>query len=336
MKREKKEFCVECRQYSEYEFKKVVRKYHIRDKEYDMEVTIAVCKTCGEEINVPGIMDLRAAEVDRQYREFEKIIKINDIKKLMELYHIGKAPLSLALGFGEITITRYLQGQVPSKEYSYVMKNALGSPKYMMELLNKNVEKIGDVAYRKSINAAKELESLMGVSDKMLSTISYIFEKIQEITPLALQKMLYYCQGIYMAIYQKPLFEEDCIAWVHGPVYESVYSMFKTFKYNPIDDVRFVVFKECFQKLNENERMVIDMVTDTFGMYSGKVLEKITHTEEPWKEARKGYFPMELSNVVIDKKTIQNYFENLLQEFDITTREGINKYIYKQILRAMQ
>lgn len=35
-----------------------------------------------------------------------------EIEALMSLYHLGKAPLSYALGFGEVTITRYLQ-EVP-------------------------------------------------------------------------------------------------------------------------------------------------------------------------------------------------------------------------------
>ena len=34
---------------------------------------------------------------------------------------------------------------------------------------------------------------------------------------------------------------------------------------------------------------MIDLVVNTFGMYGGKVLEKITHNEDPWMEARKGY-----------------------------------------------
>lgn len=42
----------------------------------------------------------------------------------------GKALLSLALGFGEVTIPRYLEGQVPSKEYSGVVRAALASPVY--------------------------------------------------------------------------------------------------------------------------------------------------------------------------------------------------------------
>lgn len=47
------------------------------------------------------------------------------------------APLSLALGFGEVTIARYLEGQIPSKQYSNIMRLALTLPAYMKKLLKK-------------------------------------------------------------------------------------------------------------------------------------------------------------------------------------------------------
>lgn len=331
MRKEKSVFCPECREQCQYELKKVFRSYIIKEKEYKMEVTIAECKNCGEEVNIPGILDLRANEVDEQFREMENIISISDIKKLMEIYHIGKAPLSLALGFGEITITRYLQGQVPSKEYSDVMKNALESPEYMIEKLQKNIDRIGNTAYTKAMKAARELKNLLGASEKMLSVISYIFEQIYEITPLALQKILYFIQGIYMVFYDKPLYEEDCCAWVHGPVFENVYEMFKTFKYNPIDDNRFVLLKNRFQELSEPERRVIDLVINTFGMYSGKALETITHHEEPWKQARAGYLSTEPSHVVIEKDSIRRYYKNISKSYDLGSTEGISRYIRNRL-----
>lgn len=55
-------------------------------------------------------------------------------------------------------------------------------------------------------------ELVDSVSEKMLITISYIFEKTGEITPLALQKILYYIQGIFMVNYGRPLFNEECQA----------------------------------------------------------------------------------------------------------------------------
>ena len=38
------------------------------------------------------------------------------------------------------------------------------------------------------------------------------------ITPLKLQKILYYAHGYYLANYDKPLFQEDFQAWANGPV----------------------------------------------------------------------------------------------------------------------
>ena len=75
----------------------------------------------------------------------------------MKIYKIGKGPLSLALGFGEITVTRYLDGQIPSKEYSDIMKAALSSPAYMKEKLQENRDKIAPTAYKKSMEAAIQL-----------------------------------------------------------------------------------------------------------------------------------------------------------------------------------
>ena len=155
----------------------------------------------------------------------------------MELYKIGKAPLSLSLGFGEITITRYLSGQVPSKEYSDIIRRALESPSYMENKLNENIDKIGETAYRKAMNAAKEIEPLFALSEKMLLSISYVFKKAEEVTPLALQKMLYYIQAIHMVLLGVELFPEECEAWTHGPVFKDVYNIFKNFKYNPIDEI---------------------------------------------------------------------------------------------------
>ena len=43
-----------------------------------------------------------------------------------------------------------------------------------------------------------------------------------------LQKLCYYAQAWYVTIKNKPLFEDDIEAWVHGPVVPSLYSQYKT------------------------------------------------------------------------------------------------------------
>ena len=324
-------FCPECRQNTTYEVKKVSRTYMMKDKEYSFKITTAFCNHCGEEIILPGLLDFNVKEIDQQYREIEHIISIDDINKLMKLYNLGKSTLSLALGFGEITITRYLLGQVPSKEYSDIMKKALESPEFMLDKLNCNRYKIGEKAYKKAKIELDKLIEMFAISNDLLSTISYLFEKMSEITPLALQKLLYFIQGFSLAKYNKPMFTEDCYAWVHGPVFDSVYNLFKNFKYNPIDDNRFAILKNRFHELTVEEKDIVDLVVETFGLYSGKVLEIITHKEDPWLNARGNLCEFESSNNKIEKSEIKKYFCLVNNTYDLNDKKEIRKYIYKQL-----
>ena len=310
----RRDFCIECRKET---------KYYLQKKEYVFGITVAICAECGGEMSIPGLIDKNVREIDEQYRTAEGLVSIDDIEKLMKIYKIGKAPLSLALGFGEVTIPRYLEGQVPSKEYSDVVKAALSSPAFMKQKLMENRDKLTDAAYKKALAAAESIEGLFSVSDKMLRVIAYLFEKLEEVTPLMLQKLLYFIQGVYSALYGRPIFEEDCRAWVHGPVYPEVYELFRDFKYNPIDDARFALFVGAADALTQEEKNVIDLVVNTFGMYGGKVLERITHNEDPWKEARKGYGDSIPSSELLPKERIMKYYVAINRKYGIGTEEGL-------------
>ena len=330
----RRDFCIECRKETEYLLRKKDIVKNIRDKEYTFSITVAVCAECGEEMSIPGLIDKNVQEIDGQYREAEGLVLIDDIEKLMKIYKLGKAPLSLALGFGEVTIPRYLEGQMPSKEYSDVVKAALASPVYMERKLMENREKLTDTAYKKALAAAESIESLFSVSDKMLRVIAYVFKKLEEVTPLMLQKQLYFIQGIYSALYGRPIFGEDCRAWIHGPVYPEVYDLFRDFKYNPIDDARFALLEGTEGALTEDEKRVVELVVNTFGIYGGKVLEKITHNEEPWLEARKGYDDSIPSSALLPKERIMQYYIAVNRKYGIDTEDGLRTYIRDMLDRA--
>ena len=330
----RRDFCIECRKETEYLLRKKDIVKNIRDKEYTFSITVAVCAECGEEMSIPGLIDKNVQEIDGQYRAEEGLVLIDDIEKLMKIYKLGKAPLSLALGFGEVTIPRYLEGQMPSKEYSDVVKAALTSPAYMERKLMENREKLTDTAYKKALAAAESIESLFSVSDKMLRVIAYVFKKLEEVTPLMLQKQLYFIQGIYSALYGRPIFGEDCRAWIHGPVYPEVYELFRDFKYNPIDDARFALLEGTEGALTEDEKRVVELVVNTFGIYGGKVLEKITHNEEPWLEARKGYDDSIPSSALLPKERIMKYYIAVNRKYGIDTEDGLRTYIRDMLDRA--
>ena len=136
-----------------------------------------------------------------------------------------------------------------------------------------------------------------------------------------LQKLLYFIQGESYALNGEPIFPENCQAWVHGPVYPEVYDMFRNFKFNPIEDARFAIFECAEDVLTEKEHHAIDLVVNTFGEYSGKVLERITHEETPWKLARRGYADGIPANEQISMESIKSYYTEKSAEYDFSTEK---------------
>ena len=84
---------------------------------------------------------------------------------------------------------RYTLGVVPTKEYSCIIRKALESPIYFKSLLEKNKDKLNSTAYKKAKAASEKLCQMTNMSDTILATISYIFYRLDEVTPLALQKI---------------------------------------------------------------------------------------------------------------------------------------------------
>lgn len=150
--KERIDFCIKCRKNTAYTLQKRNIIKTIKDKEYTFSITVAVCDECGEEMSIPGLIDRNIQEIDEQYRTYEGIVSIEDIEKLMKIYKIRKGTLSLVLELGEVTITRYLSGQIPCKEYSDILRTALSSPAFMKRKLQENKDKIASAAYNKAMD----------------------------------------------------------------------------------------------------------------------------------------------------------------------------------------
>ena len=90
----------------------------IKGSEVNYEEYYATCDECTEEIFVPGLEDANVERIDQAYREKNHLITKKNIEEIMSRYNIDKRPLSKLLGLGELTITRYLDGQLPSQKYS--------------------------------------------------------------------------------------------------------------------------------------------------------------------------------------------------------------------------
>ncbi len=89
----------------------------------------------------------------------QNLVTKEQIEKILVSYNIGKKPLSLLLGWGETTICRYLDGDIPNEKYSNILFELLNSPQKYLELLEQNRANITEIAYTKSKKATIEILS---------------------------------------------------------------------------------------------------------------------------------------------------------------------------------
>ncbi len=331
-----KGFCENCNQLVEYEIKEINEIIEIKGKEYKYKRLVGYCQNCGEEISSNEITDENLERIDKVYRHEEKIITTDEINNILSKYKIGKKPLSKLLGWGEITLIRYLNGDVPSRAYSDQLYNILNNEDYMNKLVEENKKLITERAYNNVKESIKKLKETTFKSDteKEIDIIAkYIIVMGKEITPLALQKILYYAQGFYKAFFGKFLFEEDCQAWVHGPVFIDIYEKYKDFKSaNIMIDIDY----DIEDIIVDEKKEILDAVIKYFGYYNGKALEKMSHYETPWINARKGLLPTENSNNIISKEDIKDYFEKVRDKYDMLNVLDIKKYSDDQFKRVIE
>jgi len=138
--------------------------------------------------------------------------------------------------------------------------------------------------------------------------LKFAYDRGQEITNLRLQKLVYYVEAWYMANYDDALFEEDYEAWIHGPVLRSLYNKFRKFKSEPIVIKSSVVYPALPKKLQE----ILEEVMGVYGELKMWQLERLVHSEKPWKDARRGISDLEPSVVIIGKDSIRSYYRSLI------------------------
>lgn len=142
------------------------------------------------------------------------------------------------------------------------------------------------------------------------------------ITNKKLQKLLYYVQAWSLTIFDNKLFDEQPIAWRHGPVYNSVYQAFKHFGYQPVSiKEEYGEGLNCDQWLeqkraelfSEEQSALIEEVLLKYGRLSAFDLEILTHRERPWLEQREGLDDFVSCENPISFETMKAYYSGLMK-----------------------
>ena len=129
------------------------------------------------------------------------------------------------------------------------------------------------------------------------------------ITPLKLQKLVYYAQAWHYTLFDTPLFEEEIQAWAHGPAVHSLYRRFESYaRFQAINISALEITPTVFEA-HTNE--LLNEIQALYGEHSGDYLEKLTHSETPWIEARGQISPQARCTTPISLNSMKVFYSKL-------------------------
>ena len=140
-------------------------------------------------------------------------------------------------------------------------------------------------------------------------------EKAVGLTPLKVQKLLYFLHGWYLAITGEVLVDEGFEKWQYGPVCRPVYDALKIYGSKPVDDyireidpehldfTAFFVNPELKPRFDE----ILEAVWKRYSDYSAAQLSTLTHLPDtPWSLTE--------NREMIDNELIREHFVNSARE----------------------
>ena len=253
--------------------------------------------------------------------ENEGVITSEEIRQILEKYRIGKKPLAKLLGWGETTIIRYMEGDIPTVEYSNKLKTILDNPEYYYDLLMKRKDCLTGVAFKKSRKAV--LSRIM--ASKIYAVAYYLIEKSDaEICASNIQYLLHYIQAFSLALYDKEMFEEDYIINNEYIPYTKLYQNMKRC------GIQKLALGEEF--LNEEEKELIDEVYEAFSWYGPKAFQAFMDFERSMCKVSFDKYNYK----IISKECIKQYFKDICEKYDIKSNKDIKKYPERCLSNIME
>jgi len=159
--------------------------------------------------------------------------------------------------------------------------------------------------------------------------IKHAESKGERMSPMKLQKLVYYANGWYLAIKDEPLIDEQVEAWSYGPVIRSLYREFRGYGNRDIVDVGIQIRRcrgadgtwtsEAFAPiLNPAKQQdffatkLVEKVWDIYSPYSAVQLSNKTHEPNtPWRRVYDREGGKLLKGTDIPTDMIRDYFKGL-------------------------
>lgn len=305
---------------------------NVKGKIIEFDEYYMIDPVTGEEVfdrNIEIENDSRLYDI---YKKQMNLLTSSEIKNIRKKYDMNQKEFALSIGVGEITIHRFENGSIQTESVDSIIRLS-EDPDIMYNLLIKNQANLSDADFNKflkKVNFLKKLkyhriadfnindynnlnfetEPIDNVTNQLIIEYNTQIDNVSKkygiedncalaeyITPLKLQKLLYYIQGIALRIYGKPAFTSNISAWQYGPVVEDVYKKYRG--RSPISTPK------TNYEVSDGLKKVIELVVSSYGKMEAGSLIDLTHDEDPWINST--------SNGIINIEFIKEYFNKVYE-----------------------
>lgn len=302
---------------------------NVKGKIIEFDEYYMIDPATGEEVfdrNIEIENDARLYDI---YKKQMNLLTSSEIKNIRKKYDMNQKEFALSIGVGEITIHRFENGSIQTESVDSIIRLS-EDPDIMYNLLIKNQanlsdsdfscflkkisilkklkhHKIADFNINDYVNLNFETELINNVTNQLIIEYNTQIDNVSKkygiedncgaaeyITPLKLQKLLYYIQGMALRIYGKPAFTNNISAWQYGPVVEEVYQQYKG--RNPITTPK------TDYEVSDGLKKIIELVVSSYGQIEAGSLIDLTHDEDPWiKSINSGTISIDLIKEYFNK-----------------------------------
>ena len=147
--------------------------------------------------------------------------------------------------------------------------------------------------------------------------IAKYFLTKDKMTQKKVQKLVFYAYAWYIVLnndssdnIKNILFDEVPEAWMHGPVFPTLYEKYKYYNWLEIPKL-----KESIKFEDTKLVEFLDKIWFKFGVFTGDELEYMTHQEDPWFNARMKEPRNIASKNKISLKDIFDFYSELARKY---------------------
>lgn len=259
--------------------------------------------------NVIGNSNLK--KIRNEYRKIKGLLLDEEIKNIRNKYKLSQRDFSVALGFGEITITRYESKTVQDSSQDYIIRQS-NLPSQFLKYLENNKEKYiklnGITKYKELVNYVNNLSNnydyIINQYDvkyrgnnefntlKFKAVIKEIKKLKQGLTKTYLAKSLYYVDNLSYKIFNKSMTGLVYISMPYG-AYPKMYEQLLNDKDIMVKESWYGDY-ECYfisevysdYMLSDEEKKIIEFIMNAFSDFSSKDLVEYMHNELSYKETK--------------------------------------------------